>query len=115
MGKRSLHNDDDMEIKTIHEDLTTLKRQMGEVILILGGSASYDYKGMRADVRELKTDVSNIKVEIEKMKRDDIDKEKESSFVRIKLKTIPQKIAAILAFLAVALTVIQNLREMFTK
>lgn len=107
MGKR-LRDSDDMEITTIHNDLNTLKKQMSEVILILGGSASYDYKGMRADVKELKTDVSNIKTEIEKIKR-------EQGWLNIKLSTIPQKIVATVAFLSILLTLAQGIKSFFEK
>jgi hypothetical protein len=105
MGKR-LKSMDDMEVQTLHSDLEILKRQMDEVILLLGGSAAMDYKGMRAEVKELKIDVTSIKEDINKMKRKDADR------FSIKLDTIPQKIAAAVALLALILTVVQNVREL---
>lgn len=99
----------DMEIKTLHADLGVLKKQVDEVIFLLGGSASMDYKGMRADVRELKTDMSNIKEDIDKIKRKDADR------FSIKLETVPQKIVAVIAFVALILTVVQNVRELLAK
>lgn len=95
-----------MEVQTLHSDLEILKRQMDEVILLLGGSAAMDYKGMRAEVKELKIDVTSIKEDINKMKRKDADR------FSIKLDTIPQKIAAAVALLALILTVVQNVREL---
>jgi len=98
-----------MEMKKLHDDLGTLKRQVGEVILLLGGSASMDYKGMRAEFKELKTDVSNIKLDIEKMKRAEQDR------WSIQIKTIPQKVVAFLAFSVMILTAIQTIKEIFIK
>jgi len=106
MAKRPYNKD--MEIKTIHDDLNGLKKQMGEVLLILGGSASYDYKGMRAEVKELRVDVTNIKVDIEKIKR-------EQGWLNIKLSTIPQKIVATVAFLSILLTLAQGIKSFFEK
>lgn len=113
MGKQ-LKSNEDMEISKLHDDMGTLKRQMGEVILILGGSAAFDYKGMRADVRELKTDVSNIKGEIEKIKRQDEEERTKRSFLSIRLETIPQKIVAMFAFIAVLISIIQGIKSLFT-
>ena len=106
MTKR-LANHDDMEINRLHDDISILKKQVSEVITLLGGSASYDYKGMRAEFRELKDDVSTIKEELEKMKRKDLER------FSIKLDTVPQKVVATIAFLALILTVVQNVRELF--
>lgn len=102
-----------MEVKTIHNDLNILKKQMGEVILILGGSASFDYKGMRADVKDLKVDVSNIKDEIEKIKRQDQAEKTKRSFLSIRLDTIPQRIVAIVAFIAVLISIFQGIKSLF--
>lgn len=97
---------DNMEIKTLHTDLIALKKQVDEVIFLLGGSASMDYKGMRADVRELKIDVAAVKEDIVKIKRKDEDR------FSIKLETVPQKVVAVIAFLALILTIVQNVREL---
>ncbi len=105
MGKR-VRDINDMEVQTLHSDLEILKRQMDEVILLLGGSAAMDYKGIRAEVKELKIDVSSIKEDINKMKRKDADR------FSIKLDTLPQKIAAAVALMALILTVVQNIREL---
>ena len=108
MGKR-LANDDDMEMNRLHDDMSTLKKQVSEVLTLLGGSAAYDYKGMRAEFRELKSDVAFIKDEMEKIKKKDSDR------FTLKLETVPQKIVAAVAFLALILTVVQNVRELFAK
>jgi len=104
MGKRPNYND--MEMQTLHDDMGTLKKQMSEVILLLGGSAAMEYKGIRAEVKELKIDVASIKEDINKMKRKDADR------FSIKLDTLPQKIAAAVALLALILTVVQNVKEL---
>lgn len=110
-----IRNDEDMEPDQIRQDLNQLKVQMNEVLTLLGGSASYEFKGMRADVRELKIDMGTIKLELAKMKQEAIEKERDSNFLRIRLKTIPQKLAAILAFGLMLLTIFKTIQDIFTK
>jgi hypothetical protein len=110
MGKRP--HDDDMDMETIRREISTLNNRMTEVLTILGGSAAYDVRGMRADVKDLKNDVIQIKNEMEKIKREATDRESRRNFLN--LKTVPQKVAGFVAFLAVILTMIQSIRALFT-
>lgn len=113
MGKRPLH--DDMDMDTIRREISTLNARMTEVITILGGSSAYGVAGMKSDVRDLKKDVLEIKDEMAKLKRETEEKEKKQGFLNIKLDTVPQKIAGLVAFAAVLLTMIQSLKTLFTQ
>lgn len=112
MGKRY---NGDMDMETVRQEIKTLNIRMTEVLTILGGSSAYDVKGMRQDVKDLKGDVSNIKIEMEKMKREDLERDKKQGFLSIKLETIPQKIVGLITFIAVLLTIIQSLKGLFTQ
>lgn len=114
MAKR-VRSNDDMDMEAVRQEIKNLNTRMSEVLTILGGSSAYDVKGMRQDVKDLKSDVSNIKVEMEKMKRETVEKEKKRNFISINTETIPQKIGAFIAFVAVFLTVIQTMRDLFFK
>ena len=113
MAKR--RTDPDMDMDTVRQEIRNLNTRMSEVLTILGGSSAYDVKGMRQDVKDLKSEVSEIKIEMEKMKRENVEREKRRGFLSINIETIPQKIAAFIAFLAVFLSVFQNLKQMFVK
>ena len=114
MAKRQLH-DNDPDVETLRREMATLNRRMEEVITILGGNSAYDVKGVRSDVKDLKTDVAIIKDDLEKMKRENSDREKRQGFIAIKLETIPQKIVGVIGFVALVLTLIQSLKTLFTQ
>jgi hypothetical protein len=106
MGKRPTYDNEDMELKALRSEMTIMNRRMDEVITILGGNSAYGLTGMKSDFRDLKLDVNNIKQEIEKIKKQESDR------WNIPLKTIPQKIVAAVAFLALILTTIQSVKDM---
>lgn len=115
MGKRPQHtNQDDMDFQSIKDQIKELDAHMKEVLFILGGSASYEFKGMRSDVRDLKQEVINIKAEMKNMKDEDKERDRKSAFFSVKLETIPQKIVGIVAFIIMVLTIVQSLRTLFT-
>jgi hypothetical protein len=49
------------------------------------------------------------------MKRQEDDKKKREGFLSIKLDTIPQKIVAFVAFIAVIISIAQGLKTLFTQ
>jgi uncharacterized protein YukE len=108
MGKR-LAKDYNMEIAKIHEDLSGLKKQVDEVLFLLGGSAAYEYKGMRAEFKELKEAVGTVQTEIEKIKKVEADR------WNLSLKTVPQKFAAVFAFVALVISMVSGIKELFTQ
>jgi seryl-tRNA synthetase len=112
MAKRT-SNYNDMDVATLRSEISTLNRRMEEVITILGGNSAYDVKGMRSDVKDLKADVSNIKVKIETIEKENVEREKKEGFLSIKLDTIPQKIVAFMAFIAVFISVVQGIKSLF--
>jgi predicted nucleic acid-binding Zn-ribbon protein len=109
MAKRS--NKEDMEIA---RDLETLKTQMKEVLFLLGGSASYEYKGLREDVKDLKRTAIDLNGKVDKLEKEYREDKKNSSFLSIKYDTIPQKVAAAITFLVVLLTAINSIVSLFT-
>ena len=112
MGKRPPNNEG-MELTTIHNDMNLLKKQVEEVLFILGGSVSYDYKGMRSDVKELKSDVILIKDRVEDLETKNKQREKERGLFSIKLETIPSKVVAFVVFLGALLAIVQSIRSLF--
>lgn len=113
MAKRPMQHDDGMEIQALKSEMVTLNRRMEEVITILTGSSVYGITGIKSDVKHLKENVEKIQDEIEKMKRDEVDRQKRQGFFSIKLDTIPQKIVGWVAFLSVLLALIQSIRSLF--
>lgn len=106
----------DMELTTIHQDLKTLKQRVDmvverveDVITIVGGSAALDYKGIRGDVRDLKTHVLTIDEQIAKIKQQEKDR------WTIQLRTVPQKIIAAIGVLALLLSMFSSIKELLTK
>lgn len=106
MAKR-YQSQEDMELQSLKSDMAVMNRRIEEILVILTGNSAYGVAGMKSDVKDLKTDVKNIKEEIE-------DKKKREGFLSIKLETIPQKIAAVLAFIAVFISVLQGIKTLFT-
>ena len=103
-----------MELTQLRRDVNELTKRVGEVITILGGSASYDFKGMRADVRDLKTDSQQMKADLEKFRREYEDEKRKRSFLWIKMDTIPQKVAAAVTFVILILTAIGTIKDLLT-
>lgn len=104
----------DMELTTIHQDIKTLKSRVDvigerveDVITIVGGSAALDYKGIRGDVRDLKGKVIIIDEKIMKIERIEADR------WSVPMKTIPQKVVALMAFLALLISMINGIKGMF--
>lgn len=95
-----------MELQALKSEMAIMNRRMDEVITILGGNSAYGLTGMKSDFRDLKSDVQNIKQEIEKIKKQEADR------WSVPLKTIPQKVVAAVAFLALILTTIQAIKDM---
>lgn len=114
MAKR-FQNDDDMDLEAIKSQMSALNRRMDEVLTILVGNSSYGVKGMRSDVSDLKTSLINIKTEVENIQRDAKEKQRNEGFLNIKLETIPQKVAGVVAFLAVLISIIQGFKSLFTE
>lgn len=106
MAKR-YQTPEDMELQSLKSNMDVMNRRIEEILVILTGNQVYGVDGMKKDVRELKADVKNIKDEI-------ADKKKREGFLSIKLETIPQKVAAILAFVAVLISVLQGIKTLFT-
>lgn len=104
---------DDLELEAIRTEIRILNKRMEEVITILGGNSAYDVKGIRADVKDLKTAVQKIEEEIEDMKREDEERDMKRAFFSIKLETIPQKIVGIVTFIIMLLTILQSIRTLF--
>lgn len=105
-----------MELTTIHQDLKTLNSRVDkvvdrleDVITIVGGSAALEYKGIRGDVRDLKSHVSTIDEEIARIKQ--VEKDRWS----LSLKTATQKIVALIAGLGLLLSMISSFKEIFLK
>jgi hypothetical protein len=101
--------DNDTKLQALSDHLQIIARRQEEVFNILGGNSSYGVKGMNADVKDLKTDIANLKIEIEKMKKEERER------FSIKFETIPQKIVALVAFLALIFTIIHNFKEIMSK
>lgn len=110
-----IQNGDVMEIQALKSGMETLNRRMEEVITILTGNSVYGVNGVKHDVSELKKTVHKIEIDIETIKRETIEREKNRAFLSIKMETIPQKLAAVVAFLAVALSVFQGIKALFVK
>lgn len=98
MRKRSKEYDD-MEITQLRNDLNKLSELVIDMKDILGGSAAFEYKGLRADVRDLKANVASIQLELEEMKR-------EKSFIN--LKTLKSKAVIFITVLGMAITIIKT-------
>lgn len=111
MGKRP---PDDMDMETLRREMSIINRRMEEIITILGGNSAYGVRGMRLDMSELKNEVDGIKKQIEQIQRENIERKKGEGFLNIKLDTIPQKVAAVVAFLAVLISIFQGLKSLFT-
>ena len=103
-----------VELQALRSEIAAMNKRMEEVIIILSGNSTYGVAGVLKDFKELKSDVhsingeiGDIKDEIEKMKRAEIDA------WSIPLKTIPQKIAAIVAFITMLISIVQGVRSLF--
>lgn len=103
MGKRPKEYED-MEVSQLRNDLNKLSTIVVEMKTILGGSAGLDYKGMMANVRDLKADVANIKLEIEEIKRS-------KSFVN--LKTLQSRFVAFVVLLSVIVSVVKTCVDLY--
>lgn len=114
MGKRPTQNED-MEMQSLRAEMQLMNKRMEEVMNILTGNPVYGLAGIKKDVHDLKSDVGNIKHDIETMKREKDDEKKREGFLSIKLDTIPQKIVAIVAFVAVIISIAQGLKTLFTQ
>jgi len=100
MAKRQkpIYNED-MEMQSLKSEMVTMNKRMEEVITILGGNSSYGVKGMRAEVKELREEVQKLK---------DVESKRWS----IPIKTVPQKVIAIISGLALLLTIFQNIKQL---
>lgn len=107
MAKQNKSNAD-MELHTLKTEISLLTKRMEEVITILGGNSSYRLKGIVVEFSELQKDIVDIKKDIAEMKQQ--DKERWS----IPLKTVPQKVAAVVAFLAILLSMFQSIKSLLT-
>lgn len=114
MAKNS-KEDHDMELHALKSEMATISRRVEEVITILGGNSAYGLTGMKSDFRDLKTEVHNIKQEIEKIKRQDEEEKKRENFFSIRLDTLPQRIIAFVAFIAVLISIAQGFKSLFVK
>jgi hypothetical protein len=114
MGKRP-QNNDDMELQALKSEMQLMNKRMEEVMNILTGNPVYGLAGIKKDVHDLKSDVGNIKHDIEEIKRQDDEKKKREGFLSIKLDTIPQKIVAFVAFVAVIISIAQGLKSLFNQ
>lgn len=99
----------DMELSTLKSEISTLNKRMEEVITILGGNSSYRVKGIIAEFSETQKDIVQIKLDIAEIKQ----QEKERWLFSI--KTVPSKIVAVVTAIALLLSVIQNLKQLFVK
>lgn len=113
MAKRTKQSED-MQLVTIHQDLKTLKNRVDTMVglvddikTIVGGSAALDFKGIRGDVRDLKTHVLTIDEEIEKIKKIEADR------WSLQIKTLPQKVAAVMAFLVLLISMVSGIKGLF--
>lgn len=108
MAKRPIHHED-MELQALKQEMATMTRRVEEVITILGGNSAYGLTGMKSDFKDLKVEVQQIKQEIENIKRN------EAYRWSVPLKTVPQKIVAVVAFLALLLTIVQTFKDIMSK
>lgn len=114
MGKRPQSNED-MELQALKSEMQLMNKRMEEVMNILTGNPVYGLAGIKKDVHDLKSDVGNIKHDLEEMKRRDAEEKSKAGFLSIKLDTIPQKIVALVAFIAVIISIAQGLKTLFTQ
>ena len=131
MAKRRINkNNGDMEIGTLKSEISTLNKRMEEVITILGGNSSYRVKGIVTEFSEVQKDIVEIRKDISAIKQLEFA-ETQSDIIKIKndiaeikqqekerwmfhLKTIPQKIIGLIAFLALIISMIQGIRSLLT-
>jgi hypothetical protein len=97
---------DDMELSTIKSEMQLMNKRVEELLTMVGGNSSYGVKGIRADVKELSTKVSAIESELEKIKRLNTD------WWNTPIKTIPQKIAMVIAFLVMLFTLFGSVKDL---
>jgi hypothetical protein len=109
MAKRRIQNKPEVELSTLKSEIITLNKRMEEVITILGGNASYRVKGILFEFSETQKDIVEIKKAIEEIKQQEKDR------WSIPLKTVPQKIFAVITSLAVLLSMFQSVKSLLTQ
>lgn len=108
MAKKN-KNRDNMEVAALKSEMVLLNKRMEEVITILGGNSTYGVPGMQTDVRALKKELDTVKQDIVQMKKQEAER------WSIPIKTVPQKIVAAVAFLALILSVAQGVKDLIVR
>jgi len=110
MAKRQRpKNNPDVELSTLKSEIITLNKRMEEVITILGGNSSYRVKGILFEFSETQKDIVEIKKDIAEIKQ----QEKERWMFH--LKTVPQKIIAVITFIAILLSISGSIKSLLTQ
>lgn len=119
MAKNLNPDKEQMELQALRNEMSVMNKRMEEVITILGGNSSYGVKGVRSELKELTAQVK----ELEKQFKDQVfaleekfEKIEQQEIERwsIPLKTLPQKVVAVIAFLALLLTIVNNVKSLLT-